>query len=99
MELELTRLTDVKAEFEKLAETDFQESDSDGCDGDGDSSGAEGGGGGRNGKWKQRVKKLQKYVQWQTAEAETQVHDVFITLRSLAAIYFSRRVWDTDTRV
>lgn len=72
----MTRLTDVKAEFEKLAETDFQESDSDGCDDDGDSSGAEGsagGRGGRGGKWKQRVKKLQKYVKWQIAEAETQV--------------------------
>lgn len=99
MELELTRLTDVKAEFEKLAETDFQESDSDDCDGGGDSGGAEGSGGGRNGKWKQRVKKLQEYVHWQTAKAETQVHDMFIPFRSLATIFFSRRVCDIDARV
>lgn len=76
---------DVKAEFEKLAETDFQESDSDGYDIDGDSSGAEGNpnGGGRGGKWKQRVKELQKYVKWQIAEAETKVRAIETSSASL----------------
>lgn len=54
-----------KAEFEKLAESSLQGSDSEERQGDG--------GGTWEGTWKQRTKKLQKLVKWQLAEAEAQV--------------------------
>lgn len=79
LEYDLQRLRDFKAAFENLAESSVDDSESvrHQIDGDDDGDGgvitgdslADCG----DGKWKLRAKKLQKYVEWQLAEAETQV--------------------------
>lgn len=74
LEYDLQRLAEFKAEFENLADISINDSESNGLNGD---SGTAGGAAdcGDGGKWKQRAKKLQQYVKWQLAEAETQVCD------------------------
>ncbi|CAB1120523.1 unnamed protein product [Ectocarpus sp. CCAP 1310/34] len=71
LEYDIQRLAQFKAEFENLADISINDSESNGLDGD---SGTAGGAAdcGDGGKWKQRAKKLQQYVKWQLAEAETQ---------------------------
>lgn len=68
----MQRLADFKAEFENLAESSLDDSESHGDGGDGGAGGGTARGGGDE-KWKLRVKKLQKYAKWQLAEAENQV--------------------------
>lgn len=70
LQQELKQLSDFKAEFENLAERSLNESESDGRDSGGVSLVGE-----REEKWKMRVKKLQKYLKWQLAEAEAQVRE------------------------
>lgn len=67
LEEEVQRLSDFKAEFEHLAESSLHESDSEGCHAEAANPGEQ------DGKWKQRVKKIQKYAEWQLAEAHAQV--------------------------
>lgn len=81
LEDDLQRLTDFKAEFENLAESSLDDNEPVRPDGDGGDGGNGGDGvtacasaGCGDGTWKLRAKKLQKYVKWQLAEAETQVH-------------------------
>ncbi|CAM9443367.1 unnamed protein product [Ectocarpus sp. 12 AP-2014] len=71
LEYDIQRLAQFKAEFENLADISINDNESNGLNGD---SGTAGGAAdyGDGGKWKQRAKKLQQYVKWQLAEAETQ---------------------------
>ncbi|CBJ29045.1 hypothetical protein Esi_0133_0042 [Ectocarpus siliculosus] len=71
LEYDIQRLAQFKAEFENLADISINDSESNGLNGD---SGTAGGAVdcGDGGKWKQRAKKLQQYIKWQLAEAETQ---------------------------
>ncbi|CAM9233519.1 unnamed protein product, partial [Ectocarpus sp. 4 AP-2014] len=71
LEYDIQRLAQFKAEFENLADISINDSESNGLNGD---SGTAGGAAdcGDGGKWKQRAKKLQQYVKWQLAEADTQ---------------------------
>jgi len=75
MEHDLQRLMDFKAEFENLAESSVDESESGGVHGNGGGGGAVDSG---DGKWKLRAKKLQKYVKWQLAESANQVDDSLV---------------------
>lgn len=76
LQYEVDRLTKFKAEFENLAESSLNGSDSDGWKGgDGGGSAAAGCG---DGKWKQQAKRLQKYAKWQLAEAENEVKKRFV---------------------
>eukprot|EP00903_Cladosiphon_okamuranus_P008105 g7812.t1 len=65
LERDVQRLADFKAEFENLAESSLDGSESNGT-GDGGAAGC------GDEKWKLRVKKMQKYAKWQLAEAENQ---------------------------
>ncbi|CAM9152646.1 unnamed protein product, partial [Hapterophycus canaliculatus] len=103
LEYELERLTKFKAEFENLAESSLNDSDSEGLKGgDGGGSAAAGCG---DGKWKQQAKRLQKYVKWQLAEAENQAqrdraqmalesrsHDILMAEMSVLARRYRREL-------